>query len=100
MSANNEAVYSVEELYDGKDFRGSLSRSTLEEIMGSYFSDASRALQDILKRNKLKEKDIEGVELIGGGTRVPKIVDELSKVILVPLLLGENTKRIPQSLCQ
>ncbi len=42
-------------------------------MAGPLFMRAAAPLQRILDRNSLKIEDIEGVELLGGGSRVPRL---------------------------
>jgi hypothetical protein len=40
---------------------------------GNFFERAAAPLKRILERNNLKPADLDAVELLGGGTRVPKL---------------------------
>lgn len=77
LSANTEAPISVEEMHDGVDFRATVSRQQLEELAGDYWERAVLPLKTLLERNKLKPGDLTAVELIGGGSRVPKLKEAL-----------------------
>lgn len=81
LSANTEAPFIVEELHDGKDFRSSIKRQDFEDLAGDFFERAARPLQHILQRNGLSAGDVHAVELLGGGSRVPKLQAELGSVL-------------------
>ena len=81
LSANTEAPFIVEELLDGKDFRSSIKRQEMEDLAGDFFERAVKPLQHILQRNGLSAEDIHGVELLGGGSRIPKLQAELGHVL-------------------
>ena len=81
LSANTEAPFIVEELLDGKDFRSSIKRQELEDLAGDFFQRAARPLQRLLQRNGLAPADIDAVELLGGGSRIPKLQAELGHVL-------------------
>ena len=81
LSANTEAPFIVEELLDGKDFRSSIKRQNLEELAGDFFQRTAVPLQQLLQRNKLTPQDVQAVELLGGGSRVPAVQAALSQVL-------------------
>ena len=81
LSANTEAPFIVEELLDGKDFRSSIKRQDLEELAGDFFQRTAVPLQQLLQRNKLSPQDLQGLELLGGGSRVPAVQAALSGVL-------------------
>ena len=81
LSANTEAPFIVEELLDGKDFKSSIKRQQLEDLAGDFFQRAARPLQRLLQRNALAPTDINAVELLGGGSRIPKLQAELGPVL-------------------
>ena len=81
LSANTEAPFIVEELLDGQDFRSSIKRQHLEELAGDFFQRAARPLQQLLQCNGLAPTDVHAVELLGGGSRIPKLQAELGLVL-------------------
>ena len=81
LNANTEAPFIVEELLDGKDFRSSIKRADLEALAGPFFEKAARPLQQLLQRNGLAPGDLQAVELLGGGSRVPAVQAALTQVL-------------------
>lgn len=81
LSANTEAPFIVEELLDGKDFRSSMKRQELESLAGDFFQRAAGPLQQLLHRNNLTPQDVQAVELLGGGSRVPAVQAALNQVL-------------------
>ena len=81
LSANTEAPFIVEELLDGQDFRSSIKRQQLEDLAGDFFQRAAKPLQRLLQRNGLAATDVHAVELLGGGSRIPKLQAELGQVL-------------------
>lgn len=81
LSANTEAPFVVEELLDGQDFRSSIKRQQLEDLAGDFFQRAAKPLQRLLQRNGLAPTDIHAVELLGGGSRIPKLQAQLGHVL-------------------
>ncbi|KAG2448832.1 hypothetical protein HYH02_006183 [Chlamydomonas schloesseri] len=81
LSANSAAPCTVEELYDGKDFQSSITRDDFEVLAADFFTRAAAPLKRIIERNSLKPEDIDAVELIGGGSRVPRLQAALSEAL-------------------
>lgn len=57
----------------------SLSRSKLEQIVDPLIQKSLKPVEQALKDAKLKVEDINEVVLVGGMTRMPKIVDVVTK---------------------
>ncbi|XP_062152185.1 heat shock 70 kDa protein 17 [Alnus glutinosa] len=81
LSANTVAPISVESLYDDRDFRSTISREKFEELCEDLWEKALVPLKEVLKNSGLKVDEIYAVELIGGGTRVPKLQAKLQEFI-------------------
>ncbi len=56
-----------------------LTRAKLEDIVGDLITKSFKPAQDALKDAGLKASDINEVILVGGMTRMPKIVEEVGK---------------------
>lgn len=63
----------MEEIHDGIDFRTTVSRTQLEELAGDFFQRAAAPLTTLLTRNGLQAEGLGAVELLGGGSRVPRL---------------------------
>ncbi|KAE8075467.1 hypothetical protein FH972_014184 [Carpinus fangiana] len=81
LSANTVAPISVESLYDDRDFRSTISREKFEELCEDLWDKALVPLKEVLKNCGLKVDEIYAVELIGGGTRVPKLQAKLQEFL-------------------
>ncbi|CAK73410.1 unnamed protein product (macronuclear) [Paramecium tetraurelia] len=78
LSANKETQVYLEGLIDGEDYTTSIQRSTFESLFENKLQQLTEPINYVLEKcNKTKE-DINIVELIGGGIRVPKIQQELA----------------------
>lgn len=58
-----------------------LSRAKLEDLVSEYIDRATSLVKDVLKEAKLDIKDIEEIVLVGGQTRMPKIQEEIKKLL-------------------
>jgi hypoxia up-regulated 1 len=81
LSANSEAHISVEELFEGRDFRSSIKREAFEALAAHAFARAAAPLSAIVARNNLTAEDVAAVELLGGGSRVPGVKAALSAAL-------------------
>jgi len=73
LSANQEAVVKVPELLDYVTLFTTLSRVELEANMKDDLARVAKPIEEALKAAGLTVEDIDQVELIGGGVRVPKV---------------------------
>jgi len=73
LSANASAPINIESLMNDVDVRGFLKREELEELMKPLLERATAPLEQALAEAKLKPEDIDGVEMVGGCTRVPSL---------------------------
>lgn len=48
---------------------------------GNFFERAKQPLLELVQRNNLTKGDIAAVELLGGGSRVPKVKAALSEAL-------------------
>lgn len=48
---------------------------------GDFWERAAKPLEVLLERNNLTAADLAAVELLGGGSRVPRLKAELSKAL-------------------
>ncbi|CAL8469535.1 g9076 [Coccomyxa elongata] len=81
LSANSEAPISVEELHSGTDFRSRITREQFEGLAGDFFARAAAPLKALLERSGLRAGDLQAVELLGGGSRVPAVQAALSQAL-------------------
>ncbi|KAI5072480.1 hypothetical protein GOP47_0012586 [Adiantum capillus-veneris] len=78
LSANTEAILSVEGLHDNRDFRTVIARKKFEELCGDLWEKALIPITQVLQSSKLSVNELHSVELVGGATRVPKLQSTLS----------------------
>lgn len=81
LSANKFANIKIPELLDYVTLQINLPREEVEEIAKDFFSGVSKPIEMALEKAGLKVEDINQVELIGGGVRVPKVTDILEEYL-------------------
>lgn len=81
LSANAQAPLFIDGLHNDIDFASSITREQFETLAGDFFDQAKEPLQRILDRNDVDISGIGSIELIGGGTRVPRLETVLSEAL-------------------
>ncbi|KAI8923615.1 Hsp70 protein-domain-containing protein [Entophlyctis helioformis] len=81
LSANQDVFASVENLFEGLDFRTKVTRKELEDLCQDLFARVAKPLDDVLASAQLSLSDIEAVVLVGGGVRIPAIQAALGKAV-------------------
>jgi len=77
LSANKEAAVKIPELLDYVTLSTKYERTHLEAQLEKDFDIVGRPVQRALEMAGLTAEDIDQVELIGGGVRVPKVQEVL-----------------------
>jgi molecular chaperone DnaK len=57
-----------------------LSRAKIEELAGEFIDKAIKITQDVVKDSGFKASEIDEIIMVGGQTRMPKMVEEVKKV--------------------
>lgn len=89
LSANKEALFSVESLFDEIDFRKPFSRADIERMAVPVMVELESTITRVLEKTGLLKSEIDQVEIIGGGWRVPCIQEKL-EALVAPLPLGQH----------
>ena len=80
LSANEDFVLFIESLTRDLDFRTVVERSTLEEVAADLIEAVAQPVHDALAAAKLTLDDIDAVEVVGGGVRIPAVQAQLRKL--------------------
>mmetsp|Transcript_97720 Transcript_97720/g.237651 ORF Transcript_97720/g.237651 Transcript_97720/m.237651 type:complete len:855 (+) Transcript_97720:53-2617(+) len=73
LSANEEFPLYIESLHQGEDFRFPMSRSRFEELAAPLLERQLQPVRDALDAAGLEVSDLDAVEIIGGGVRIPAV---------------------------
>lgn len=73
LSANKRATFFVENILEGEDFRVAISREDFEDKCTPLFAHLTGPIQKVLDLAGLSIRDIDGLEILGGAVRVPKV---------------------------
>ena len=78
LSTVSNANIELESLYDGINFKLSLSRAKFENMCNHFFKDCLQTVDNVLSDGHVDKDGIDDIVLIGGSTRIPKIQTMLS----------------------
>jgi len=82
LSANNEKPIFIDSLHDDTNYQSSLNRAHFEEIIHDLVLKSTEPIQMALTSANLTLADIDAVELIGGGMRVPRVQEQISSLLV------------------
>lgn len=68
----------------------SLSRAKFEQLVGDLVDQVVKPCQTALQDAKLQPKDIDFVLLVGGSTRIPKVIEKVEEIFGKKPLKGVN----------
>jgi molecular chaperone DnaK (HSP70) len=77
LSANKQVVVKLGELADYVSLQTTIERKEFEDAASGYFSRVALPIEEALKKAGLTLEDIDQVEILGGGVRVPKVQEIL-----------------------
>jgi molecular chaperone DnaK (HSP70) len=81
LSANKEAHFRVEALFEDTDFAQAVSRETLETWCAPLFKGLTAPIEAALQAANVTLEDVDTVEMIGGAWRMPKVQSLLSEYL-------------------
>jgi len=81
LSANKNAPFIVESLFQDVDFQSSLRRDDFEEMCKDLFAQLTAPIDKAIEAANITGEDVTQVELVGGAWRVPKVQQLLSEHI-------------------
>jgi len=77
LSANQQAPLNIESLMNDVDVRAMITRAEFEAMVEPLLNRTTAILEQALADAKLKVEDIDIVEVVGGGSRVPAIKERI-----------------------
>lgn len=77
LSSSTVADIEIDSLYDGLDFRTKISRAKFESLCIDDFNKCLQPVEQVLSDAGMSKDQVDDVVLVGGSTRIPKIIDML-----------------------
>jgi L1 cell adhesion molecule like protein len=74
LSASTQATIDIDALMDGRDMNLTITRAKFEELCMDLFKKCLPPLDNVLKDAKMSKSEIHDVVLVGGSTRIPKVI--------------------------
>lgn len=79
LSANQQAPVNIESLMNDIDVSAMVTRQEFEALIDPLLSKTTAPLEEALAQAKLTKDDIDFIEVVGGGSRVPAIKDRIQQ---------------------
>jgi len=77
LSQATQAPIEIDALYEGLDFQVMVTRARFEELCMDYFKKTLAPVEKVLRDAKMSKESVHEVVLVGGSTRIPKVVQLL-----------------------
>lgn len=71
-----------------------ITKATFEKLIDAEINKVINLGKDAIKKANIKVSDLDGILLVGGSTRIPKVQDELIKAFNRPLLKNVNVDEV------
>ena len=71
-----------------------LTKAKFEEIIDAEIAKVIKLGKEAIKKAGIKTTDLDGILLVGGSTRIPKVQDELTKAFNLPLIKNVNVDEV------
>ncbi|KAG0148121.1 hypothetical protein CROQUDRAFT_655247 [Cronartium quercuum f. sp. fusiforme G11] len=81
LSASNSANCSVDSLFEGYDFSGSINRMRCDLLLNKLYAGIIKLVIETISKSGLEKEDIHELILIGGSTKLPAIGEKVSLAI-------------------
>jgi len=79
LSTRTETEIEVDTLYEGIDFKSTLTRARLEELCQDLFRSITMPIDRVLSDARTDKSSVSEIVAIGGSSRIPKIQQILSQ---------------------
>ncbi|KAI8842191.1 heat shock 70 kDa protein [Chytriomyces cf. hyalinus JEL632] len=77
LSSQMSVKVEIESFFDGVDFAETLTRAKFEELNVDLFKKTLKPVEKVLKDAGIDKSEIHEIVLVGGSTRIPKVVQLL-----------------------
>ncbi|KAH8765128.1 heat shock protein 70 [Hyaloscypha bicolor E] len=75
LSSQKTTRIEIEAFHNGNDFSETLTRAKFEELNIDLFRKTLKPVEQVLKDAKVKKTEVDDIVLVGGSTRIPKVVE-------------------------
>ena len=78
LSSATQTSIEIDSLFEGIDFYTSLTRARFEELCQDLFRSTLEPVEKVLRDSKIDKMNVHEIVLVGGSTRIPRIVKLVS----------------------
>ncbi|KAG2041754.1 heat shock protein 70 [Suillus americanus] len=78
LSSATQTSIEIDSLFEGIDFYTSLTRARFEELCADLFRSTLEPVEKVLRDSKIDKANVHEIVLVGGSTRIPRIVKLVS----------------------
>jgi L1 cell adhesion molecule like protein len=78
LSSATQTSIEIDSLYEGVDFYTSITRARFEELCQDLFRSTLEPVEKVLRDSKIDKSNVHEIVLVGGSTRIPRIVKLVS----------------------
>ena len=78
LSSTVQTSIEIDSLFEGIDFYTSLTRARFEELCQDLFRSTLEPVEKVLRDSKIDKANVHEIVLVGGSTRIPRIVKLVS----------------------
>ena len=78
LSSAAQTSIEIDSLHEGVDFYTSITRARFEELCGDLFRSTLDPVEKVLRDSKIDKSNVHEIVLVGGSTRIPKIIKLVS----------------------
>lgn len=79
LSSTAQTTIEVDSLAESVDFSYTMTRAKFEELCLTMFKDTIPPVEKVLKDSGMSKGQIHEVVLVGGSTRIPKVIELLTE---------------------
>ncbi|KAF5718105.1 heat shock protein [Fusarium mundagurra] len=90
LSANQQAPVNIESLMNDIDASAMITRQEFEAMIEPLLARTHLPLEEALAQAKLTKDDIDAIEVVGGGSRVPALKERIQEFFGKPLSFTLN----------
>uniref|UniRef100_A0A7E4UVH7 Heat shock protein 70 n=1 Tax=Panagrellus redivivus TaxID=6233 RepID=A0A7E4UVH7_PANRE len=80
LSTSKEADFILEDLFDGIDFKGKITRACFQRLCKDLVSKTGDVIKNALQIAQVKNTEIDDILLVGGSSRAPMVQERLRMI--------------------
>mmetsp|Transcript_111395 Transcript_111395/g.156380 ORF Transcript_111395/g.156380 Transcript_111395/m.156380 type:complete len:673 (-) Transcript_111395:98-2116(-) len=79
LSSSTQTTIEVDSLFESEDYNCTITRAKFEELCLTMFKDTIPPVNNVLKDSGISKNAIHDIVLVGGSTRIPKIIQLITE---------------------